>query len=62
MITFLLVLVMMVAGEARIAQDTLDTKEECLATVKTIAAMIEEQSKMSDLVYLGCVPVKKEAL
>lgn len=62
MITFLLVLVMIVAGEARIAQDTLNTKDECLATVKTITSMIEEHSKMNDLVYLGCIPVKNEAL
>jgi hypothetical protein len=53
---------MIVAGEARIAQDTLNTKDECLATVKTITSMIEEHSKMNDLVYLGCIPVKNEAL
>jgi hypothetical protein len=60
--SFILVLVLLVGGEAVIGQKPFPTKAECTADVKKVAARIAEAGDVDNIIYLGCVPVKEEAL
>jgi hypothetical protein len=49
-------------GEAVVGQKPFPTKAECTEDVKKIAARIAEVGDEDNIIYLGCVLVKEEAL